>query len=349
MPSLCNQYGFDRIRINQRLSFLYLNKADHKLAQRLNKEVIAPNVDKIIERFYETLLTNIETRKWLMEGEIIERLKGAQRNYLLSLGINFDSAEYFENRLQIGVMHAVVNLPLSIYQGACSNLTQFIIDEFPESIIEDSKDNLELTKFVVRITSLDMSLAIETYHQSFMSELEDEVKTAREVETTLRSEAEVDSLMGIYNRKYAFSHLNQEIDNAHQHSNNISILMLDIDHFKKVNDIYGHQAGDEVLKQVTIVITKTLRTHDIVGRYGGEEYIVGLINLTSEEAVQVAERIRKLVADTSIIVNSQTINVTVSIGVAHLGLEEDLHSLIKRSDAALYLAKGAGRNRVIIN
>ena len=345
----CNQFGFNRKKINQRLSFLRLSKADDKLAQRLNKEVIGPNVDRIIERFYETLLTNAETRKWLMEGETIERLKGTQRNYLLSLGIDFDSDEYFENRLQIGIMHAVVNLPLSIYQGAYSNMMQFILDEFPESILENSKDNSALTNFVIRITSLDMSLAIETYHYSLMNELEDEVKMAHSVETTLRSEAETDSLTGLYNRKYAFSHLNEEIGNAHQYSNNISILMLDIDYFKKVNDTYGHQAGDEVLKEISMEITKILRDHDIVGRYGGEEYIIGLVNITSERAIQVAERIRKLVADTSIVINAQTIKVTVSIGVAHLGLEDDLHSLIKRSDAALYSAKGAGRNCVIIN
>ena len=345
----CKQFGFDQKKINQRLLFLRLTKADHILSQRLNKEVIEPNIDKIIELFYDSLLSNIETHKWLKNKELLERLKMTQRKYLLGLGINFDSEEYFESRLSIGIMHVVISLPLSVYQGAYSNLIQFIIDAFPQSIREQSQDNLALTNFVIRITSLDMSLAIESYHHSFMNNLEDEVKVAHSVQTTLRNEAETDSLTGLYNRKYAFSHLNEVIGNARQYSNNISILMLDIDYFKKVNDTYGHQAGDVVLKEVSKAITKSLRDHDIVGRYGGEEYIVGLVNITSELAIQVAERIRKLVSDTSIITSEHTINVTVSIGITHFGLEDDLHSLIKRSDAALYSAKDAGRNCVIIN
>ncbi|MFK5913186.1 MAG: diguanylate cyclase [Woeseiaceae bacterium] len=345
----CKQFGFDRKKINQHLLFLRLTKADHKLAQRLNKEVIMPNIDKIIELFYVSLLSNIETHKWLKDKELVERLKMTQRSYLSSLGIDFDSDEYFENRLQIGIMHAVVALPLSIYQGAYSNMIQFILDVFPQSIRENSQDNLALTNFVIRITSLDMSLAIETYHHSFMVNLEDEVKTAYRLESTLRSEAETDSLTGLYNRKYAFSHLNEAIGNAYQNSYNVSILMLDIDFFKKVNDTYGHQAGDQVLKEVSLAIMKTLRDHDIVGRYGGEEYIVGLVNITPERANQVAERIRNIIADASITIDEHTINVTVSIGMASLNGEENLHSLIKRSDTALYSAKGAGRNCVIIN
>jgi diguanylate cyclase (GGDEF)-like protein len=345
----CKQFGFDQKKINQRLLFLRLNKADHALAQRLNKEVINPNVDKIIESFYDSLISNIETHKWLKDKELVERLKVTQRNYLLGLGIDFDSEEYFESRLTIGIIHAVISLPLSIYQGAYSNMIQFILDAFPPSIRENSQANLALTNFVIKITSLDMSLAIETYHQSFMMNLEDEVKTAYSLESTLRSEAETDSLTGLYNRKYAFSHLNEAIGNAHQYSTNISLLMVDIDFFKKVNDTYGHQAGDQVLKQVSAAITKTLREHDIVGRYGGEEYIVGLINITSELAHQVAERIRQIVAGTSIKINEQTISVTVSIGMTCLCEEDNLHDLIKRSDTALYSAKKSGRNCVIIN
>lgn len=345
----CKQFGFDRKKINQRLLFLRLTKADHDLAQRLNKEVINPNIDKIIGLFYDSLISNIETHKWLKDKELVERLKMTQRNYLLGLGVGFDSEEYFESRLSIGVMHVVIALPLSIYQGAYSNMIQFILDVFPQSIRENSQDNSALTNFVIKITSLDMSLAIESYHHSFMTELESEIKSAYSLESTLRSEAETDSLTGLYNRKYAFSHLNQAIGNVHQYPNNMSILMVDIDYFKKVNDTHGHQVGDEVLKQVSISITKTLRDHDLVGRYGGEEYIVGLINISSERANQVAERIRKIVADTSITIDEHTINVTVSIGMTSLCKEDNLHDLIKRSDTALYSAKDAGRNCVVIN
>ena len=344
----CKQFGFDRKNIDQRLAFLKLSKADHKLAHRLKEEVIIPNANKIIDRFYDILLFQPETRKWLLEGTIIERLKSTQYRYLLSLGIDFDTEEYFENRLQIGIMHAVIDLPLSAYQCAYCNLIQCIADVIPESIKNNGQDYRDLMTFITKITSLDISLATETYHYSFMSELEEEVKMVRSRESKLRSEAETDSLTGLYNRKLAFNLLNEAIANAHQYSGNLSLLMLDLDFFKKVNDTYGHQVGDEAIKQVATAIRKTLRGHDIAGRYGGEEFILGLVDITPEIAFQVAQRIRKSVAKTPILINEQITSVTVSIGLASLEAKDNLQSLIRRSDAALYLAKEAGRNCVII-
>ena len=90
-----------------------------------------------------------------------------------------------------------------------------------------------------------------------------------------------------------------------------------------------------------------MRDHDIVGRYGGEEFIIGLIDITPEVASKVAERIRNLIADTRMTINKHSINITASIGLAYFGAEDDLHSLIKRADTALYSAKGAGRNCVV--
>ena len=343
----CSQFGFDREKINQRLASLRLSKADHKLAQCLNREVIAPHVNEIVEHFYDALLFHSENQKWLRNDEIVKHVKQTQQKYLLSLGIDFDSEAYFENRLHIGIIHAVIDLPLGIYQSAYSNLIQYIIALFPESIRKNYSDNLALTNFVIKITSLDISLAIETYHHSFMADLEDEVETAHSRESKLKNLAETDSLTGLYNRKYIFSHLNKAIGNAHQYSADLCLLMLDIDHFKKVNDTYGHQAGDEVLKQVAVTITKTMRDRDIVGRYGGEEFILGLINITSEHAKRIAERIRNTIADTPISINEQVIQITVSIGLACLDMEDDLKGLIKRADMALYSAKESGRNCVI--
>ena len=347
MHRRCSQFGFDKKIIAQRLAFLRLSKADHVLAKRLNAEVIAPNVDKIITRFYETLLFHAESRQWLLDAESIERFKKTQSEYLLNLGLNFDTEEYFEYRLKIGVMHAVVGLPLSTYQCAYGNLVQYIIAAIPESIQQNISDNQALTHFIIKIISLDMSLAIETYHASFMNELEDEVKTAHSREVKLQSQAETDSLTGLYNRKYVFSYLSKAIANAHQYATNLCLLMLDIDHFKKVNDSYGHPAGDEVLKQVATEISKTLRDHDIVGRYGGEEFIAGLIDITPEKAFEVAERIRCRIAEIVTTINEQRIQVTVSIGIHKLNAGDDLKSMIQNSDAALYMAKNAGRNCVI--
>lgn len=343
----CNQFGFDRKRIDQHLAFLRLSKADHKLAQQLNREVITPYVDQIVDRFYEDLLFHPASRKWLLDGEIIERLKTTQRQYLLTLGIDFDSEAYFENRLQIGVVHAAVKLPLNVYQCAYCNLTQHIMDAFPPSITENAPKHRLISKFVIKITSLDMSLAIETYHYSFMRELEHEIQEAHTRGEVLQDQAERDSLTGLYNRKYVFSHLTEAIGSAQQYSEELSLLMLDVDHFKKVNDTYGHQAGDEVLRQVAVIITESLRVQDILGRYGGEEFILGLRKVTPQIAFKIADRIRNLVASTPVSFGETTMNVTVSIGLTSLGPEDNLNCMIKRADDALYTAKSTGRNCVI--
>ena len=344
----CEQFGFNRKVIDQRLAFLKLSKADHRLALRLNSEVIAPNVTRIIDRFYETLLFHAESRKWLVDGDVIQQLKRTQSRYLLGLGIGFDTEAYFEERLRIGVVHASIGLPLSTYQGAYANLIEYIIEAIPESIREDTRDYVALTKFVVKIALLDITLATETYHYSNMSNLADEVKLAQSREKMFQSQAETDSLTGLYNRKQAFILLDEAIRNAHLNSGSLCLLMLDLDHFKKINDTYGHQVGDEVLRQTGAGIAKSLRSHDIAGRYGGEEFVIGLVDVTGEVAAEVAERVRSCIADMPIAIRDEVIHVTASIGLACLDAHDDLQSLVKRTDAALYVAKESGRNRVII-
>ena len=344
----CAQFGFDREKIERRLAFLRLSKSDHALAKRLTHEVITPNVDKIVNRFYDTLLFQSETRKWIRSGELIDRLKNTQRDYLLSLGAQFDSNEYFENRLQIGIMHTVVDLPLSIYQCAYSHLIRYIIDAFPDSILNNSKDYNNLTEFLIKISSLDMSLAIEAYHLSYLSVMEDEITMGRIREASLKDRAETDALTGLLNRNSAFLLLEDAIRDACENSNSLAILMLDIDYFKNINDTYGHQVGDEVLKQVTTAFNKSLREHDIVGRYGGEEFIIGLLDVSPEVATKIAERIRSSIADMPIKVADQIINISASIGLACLNQNDNLDSLVKRADHALLNAKKLGRNHVTV-
>jgi len=349
MPTLCDRYNFDRNKIDRRLAFLKLSKADHAWAQRLQSEVISPSISNVIDRFYEGLLFQKESRKWLLDGGVIAKLKKSQSQYLLSLGIAFDSEDYFEERLKIGVVHASIGLPLSTYQCAYGNLIQCIFDLIPENIRQHKQDFAAITSFIVKITSLDMSLATETYHQSFMSDLEDEVKMASLRESHLRTQVEMDPLTGLLNRASVFERLTNAIHNAQVDAGKFCLLMLDIDHFKKVNDTYGHQVGDEIITQVASAISKTLREKDIAGRYGGEEFIIGLTGVGAECGEKIANRICKDLANSPIMANSQPLNLTVSIGLTSLKFDDDLQAMIRRADKALYSAKGAGRNRVDAN
>jgi len=160
--------------------------------------------------------------------------------------------------------------------------------------------------------------------------------------------ASIDSLTGAYNRRnlYEFGELESGISRRYHH--HLSVLMMDMDHFKAVNDQYGHAAGDMVLREICGVIQKTLRQTDRMGRLGGEEFGVILPHTDLKEAQLLAERIRRMVESSPILFEGQAIPVTVSIGVAELSTsDQNLEDLIKTADTALYQAKTAGRNCVI--
>ena len=164
------------------------------------------------------------------------------------------------------------------------------------------------------------------------------------------SMALTDSLTGVFNRRYINAHLPRLLERAIDNHKPVAILLFDIDHFKVVNDSYGHTVGDEVLKEVSSRASRNLRTFDLVARLGGEEFVVILPDTDAEAALTVAERLRGLIADTLFKVSADVgeIPVTVSIGVTVGGrLGDTAEGLIRRADEALYEAKRSGRNCVI--
>lgn len=172
--------------------------------------------------------------------------------------------------------------------------------------------------------------------------------------SALRRENILDPLIGIYNRRHLDLKLAEEIVRAQRYNFQLSMLLLDIDHFKNVNDTYGHYIGDLILKGLGHLLLKNVRETDIVARYGGEEIAVIVPNTSVPAAADLAERLRQVV-ETSVMVPAdeqegrQAVSISVSIGVA--GLDQkivDRQSLIERTDEALYRAKQKGRNRVAV-
>tara|TARA_R110000737_G_scaffold72961_1_gene101449 strand:+ start:571 stop:1515 length:945 start_codon:yes stop_codon:yes gene_type:complete len=159
----------------------------------------------------------------------------------------------------------------------------------------------------------------------------------------------IDGLTQAFNRKHWEECLASEFSRACRHSYNLSLVMLDLDKFKVLNDTFGHQGGDKALIDTAKVINDLLRIGDVFGRYGGEEFAVILPNTDLKGAEEVAERIRKTVAENIIDYQGQSVSATVSIGVAVIN-QQDLRyeDLISRADVALYEAKANGRNRVCV-
>lgn len=158
-----------------------------------------------------------------------------------------------------------------------------------------------------------------------------------------------DSLTGLYNRRYFYKHLEIEIARAKRYRNTFSLMLFDIDNFKKINDTYGHQAGDEVLQEMSKILISISRETDIVARYGGEEFIIILPNTSEDEAFSLANRIKTTVEHNAFSINSsEKVSLTLSGGISSYPKNAaDAKSLLYAADTALYSAKAAGKNTIL--
>lgn len=166
---------------------------------------------------------------------------------------------------------------------------------------------------------------------------------------TLSEVSSRDALTGLYNRSYVIEKLDSEINRALRHGSPMALLMLDVDHFKLINDTFGHSTGDQVLQAIGRLLRESCRVYDVPGRYGGEEFCIVLPETKLGNTAVVAERIRMKLASASLTAGDAALSVTASIGIA--GIDEtggalSPADLIDRADRALYWAKDRGRNRV---
>lgn len=174
------------------------------------------------------------------------------------------------------------------------------------------------------------------------------ILTSQRLQAHLNRVARTDDLTGAYNRRALAEAAEAEVRRTERHTTGLAVLILDIDHFKKVNDRYGHVAGDEVLRHFVLRLREGLRAEDLVGRMGGEEFCVVLVDAASRQVPQVGERLRRLVEEMTVSWDKGAIRITTSIGIAVWGLDgAGFDELYKRADERLYRAKAEGRNRAI--
>ena len=184
----------------------------------------------------------------------------------------------------------------------------------------------------------------------FVSVLLHDISKQKQMEDELRYLACHDALTGLYSRNKMDLKLNEEIQRASRYKHTMSIFMLDIDHFKDVNDTYGHDVGDEVLKHVANEIERSIRTTDFAARFGGEEFIIILPETVTQKAEELAERLRNSIANFHMYTKyDKDIKLTVSIGIAtYPSHAKTAPELLKAADTAMYAAKEAGRNKVMV-
>jgi diguanylate cyclase (GGDEF)-like protein len=156
----------------------------------------------------------------------------------------------------------------------------------------------------------------------------------------------VDGLTGIYNKRYLVEQLDRELSRAARHGRPLTLVICDIDHFKRVNDEFGHLAGDQVLKEVAQLLKNRIRPDDVIARYGGEELAIILPETDLAGGVRIAEDLRRMIAAQMFAFEADEIHVTISCGVAQLDAEWRSHDFVRAADQRLYEAKRTGRNRV---
>ncbi|MEW5912902.1 MAG: diguanylate cyclase [Thermodesulfobacteriota bacterium] len=217
-----------------------------------------------------------------------------------------------------------------------------------------------LTWQAQRVASGDYSQRVDfmgEFSEAFnamVEKLDATVRALRESEARYREMAITDPLTGLHNRRHFFSLAQKEMARALRYGLQIACIMLDLDHFKAVNDTHGHDAGDRVLAMTAHLLKNSLRSVDIAARYGGEEFVVLLPESGRAGAMILAERIRRDLAASQVTINGKNISVTASLGVSHqapdgektANMQHKVEDLVKAADEALYKAKKAGRNQV---
>jgi diguanylate cyclase len=178
--------------------------------------------------------------------------------------------------------------------------------------------------------------------------LEDEIRRREELEVELKRQATTDPLTGLFNRRQYEMLFDRERERARRLGTKLSLCVLDLDHFKQVNDKYGHDLGDQVLKHIAALFTQRLRQSDIVGRFGGEEFIMLLPDTDLTQAEVVVNRMREHLLQSPLVTPEVTILLSATFGVTEVGAaDKSIEDVIRRADKALYDGKQAGRNRVI--
>jgi diguanylate cyclase (GGDEF)-like protein len=344
--SLCGQLQVTEEELQTRLLFLSFGQQDRKNLIEIH-EAISSHVDEIIEEFYDHLLQFEELRGILSDPNLVERLKGSQRRYLLSFGQLGDGVEYAEGRLRIGLTHERVGLKQKWYLGAYHKLFELILRQLAVRYSKDAQRLSSLLLTLNKIVTLDEIFVVDTYYHATRQRLEDSLCQLKDAHRQLEGLSRQDSLTMVNNRRALIETLALEFHRSRRYRHQFALLFLDVDHFKEINDRFGHTFGDQVLLHVVQLAKGMIRPPDIIGRYGGEEFVIGLVECDPAGALQIAERIRLKIAQHRFLWEQHATTVTVSIGIAMLSSDIDqVGTFIARADEAMYQAKRRGRNRV---
>ncbi len=233
-------------------------------------------------------------------------------------------------------------------QGYIKNsidLSKFIYE--PENTISIWTLLQSFTREITLIFTALIAIFLVVHIFGLRTQVKLRTKALMETNIKYQNEARTDALTGLPNRRHFMEVFARDVEQARRNEGILSVIMADIDHFKEVNDTYGHAAGDEALKRVAQVLRSNTRKGDFFARFGGEEFVISCPNTEESEVKQLAERLRLDLENTQVIFNGYTFSITISLGLTSLQSSDDEKQLLHRADLALYEAKLGGRNRSV--
>lgn len=306
-----------------------------------------PLVLNLVTSIFFTLLLFISIKVW-RQGHL------KMRYYLIAMMVYMPAMAM----MTLDFNHIIDNTDLTRYAFAFGSFIEVL---FFNSLMVSRYHELYLDK--IRIQN-ELIYGKEQYQK----ELEDEIRSRtndlqttnerllsqtqelEEIKEKLTQQATTDALSSLYNRRYFTDVSKRSFDGAVRYKKELSIMMLDLDDFKEINDTYGHATGDKVIVKSAKIIKESIRSSDIAARYGGEEFIILIPQINAEETLSLANRILKDIEKATVETDSgERVNFTVSIGVAHLQAQKDdnIEEIIHRADKALYMAKANNKNQVV--
>ena len=265
---LCDRLQITEEELQTRRAFLSFTAQDGQNLIEIH-DALSSGVDQIIREFYDHLLQFEELREILSDPQLVERLKGSQRRYLLSLGRLGDDVEYTEGRLRIGLTHERVGLKQKWYLGAYHKLFELILKELAIRYPGDAGRLTSLALTLNKAITLDEIFVVETYCHATMQRLEESLSQLKDAHRQLEGLSRQDPLTSVNNRRVLMEALALEFHRSRRYRHQFALLFLDVDHFKEINDRYGHTFGDQVLLHVAQLARGMIRPPDIIGRYGG--------------------------------------------------------------------------------
>ncbi|MCA9039857.1 MAG: diguanylate cyclase [Planctomycetaceae bacterium] len=294
--------------------------------------------------------------------DVIEQVEsGEDLDMVRAVAVAAAVSDYFCTHQKGAALHRLQSLTPVFYKWTDKDLEDRLqqmkdrIDEAAELFSIDTSGFDSLGDIMSQASEQLALLAVRAHVASTQAVVrqqmvEEEVKQLEQKNQELTEQAIRDVLTGVYNRKFFDESLQKEIARATRNATTIGVIFLDIDHFKNLNDTYGHQFGDEVLKHVASKLEKTLRTTDTLGRYGGEEFVALICQPTTKGITKVADRLREAVEGLKILFNDKPVPVTVSVGACIAMPQRNAmkigEQLVTEADAAMYDSKRNGRNQI---